>query len=436
MRPALMITLVFVHGTGVRKKGYDDTLAVIKDQVAGWPDVRVAECRWGEAHGCDLHAGGASVPTYDVTRSIGDQLTAEQAEEALWGLLLRDPLGELRLLAVREGVGKKLPIGGSTGEELADQVAAFARSGPPRGALRDALQDGGLLDVFEEARRIVVSSKACKDAIRAGAKPFSEERAAIARAVVAQAVALRRDQGFDPSVRLDAERRDRSVDLIIDHLGGGSRSIVGRLGQHAWQLAASLTASAVTTAGTYYTQIRRGRLTDQAALPVGDILLYQARGDEIRQSVADAILAADAKAKAGAKTRKSSKLIVVAHSLGGIAAVDLLVRDCAKPAGQRALGCVDLLATLGSQSPFLYEIGALWSLEYGKKKRERLPKAFPPWLNVYDLADFLSYVGYNQKLFGDQVEDLQVFSRQPFPASHGAYFRNPAVWKAILDGLR
>jgi hypothetical protein len=55
--------------------------------------------------------------------------------------------------------------------------------------------------------------------------------------------------------------------------------------------------------------------------------------------------------------------------------------------------------TLGSQSPFLYEIGALWSLPYGKG----LPESFPRWLSVYDLADLLSYVGYHWKLFGEQI---------------------------------
>jgi len=427
-----MITLVFVHGTGVRKQGYDDTLAVIREQVAHRSDVRVAECRWGEAHGCQLHASGASVPTYDVARALGDQLTAQEAEEALWGLLLRDPLGELRLLAVRDSGQKKLPLGGSPGDKFATQATTFARSGDPDGPLRDALADAGLLDAFTEARRVVLASGSCKDAIGSAVEPFAEERAAIARAIVAEAIALRRDEGYDPAVRLDASRRDRLVDLLIDALGGGSRGLGKRLGQHVWQLAAAITTSAVTTAGTYYAQLRRGRLTDQATLPVGDILLYQTRGEVIRRSIANAILDADAAAKADLKEGESSKLAVVAHSLGGIVAVDLLTSDRTKPPGQRRLDCIDLLVTLGSQSPFLYEIGSLWSLPYGKG----LPEDFPPWLNVYDLADFLSYVGYHEKLFGEQVEDLQVFSRQPFPASHGAYFRNPAVWQAILDRLQ
>ena len=73
------------------------------------------------------------------------------------------------------------------------------------------------------------------------------------------------------------------------------------------------------------------------------------------------------------------------------------------------LASLDLLATLGSQSPFLYELGALWSLPYD----QGLPEAFPRWLNVYDLADFLSYVGYHKKIFGERIEEIQVFSRQP-----------------------
>ena len=80
--------------------------------------------------------------------------------------------------------------------------------------------------MFDEARRAVLTSDACKDAIGSAVEPFAEELAAIARAIVAEAIALRRDQGYDPSVRLDADRRDRIVNLLIDALGGGSRGLV------------------------------------------------------------------------------------------------------------------------------------------------------------------------------------------------------------------
>ncbi|NEQ82339.1 MAG: hypothetical protein F6K26_19415, partial [Moorea sp. SIO2I5] len=113
--------------------------------------------------------------------------------------------------------------------------------------------------------------------------------------------------------------------------------------------------------------------------------------------------------------------VILAHSLGGIACVDLLVTQ---PMAQ-----VTLLITVGSQAPFLYEINALYSLEFGQP----LPDFFPEWLNIYDLRDFLSYIGAN--LFPNKVQDILVDSKQPFPQAHSAYWTNPATWKAIIPRL-
>jgi hypothetical protein len=109
---------------------------------------------------------------------------------------------------------------------------------------------------------------------------------------------------------------------------------------------------------------------------------------------------------------------LVAHSLGGIACVDLLV--------MRDLPKVSRLITVGSQTALLYEIGAMASLA----RSERLPAWFPPWLNVYDRDDFLSYRA--DRLF-PQVTDLEVSSREPFPDSHSAYLTSDTVWTAIRD---
>ena len=88
-----------------------------------------------------------------------------------------------------------------------------------------------------------------------------------------------------------------------------------------------------------------------------------------------------------------------------------------------------LLVTVGSQAPFLYEIGALWSLTHD----DPLPAHLPPWLNIYDTRDLLSYVG--GRLFPGRVEDVEVNNGQPFPQSHSAYWTNPKVWDAIASRL-
>jgi hypothetical protein len=65
---------------------------------------------------------------------------------------------------------------------------------------------------------------------------------------------------------------------------------------------------------------------------------------------------------------------------------------------------------------------------------QRLPATFPRWLNFYDLRDFLSYVA--EPVFGNErVTDVCVDNRLPFPDSHGGYFSNDEVWKAVHNAL-
>jgi pimeloyl-ACP methyl ester carboxylesterase len=112
---------------------------------------------------------------------------------------------------------------------------------------------------------------------------------------------------------------------------------------------------------------------------------------------------------------------LVGHSLGGIIALDTLI--------SAPLPQVRLLVTAGSQGPFLYESGSLPSLEHPAP----LPPHMPDWLNLYDPRDLLSYLGAG--LFPGRVTDVRVDSRQPFPASHSAYWTNPEVYRHIVDRL-
>jgi pimeloyl-ACP methyl ester carboxylesterase len=154
---------------------------------------------------------------------------------------------------------------------------------------------------------------------------------------------------------------------------------------------------------------RRKAISDAAYPVAGDILLYQARGEAIRNRIQERILAA------------GGPVHVLAHSLGGVACVELLAMQTLP---------VQQLITMGSQAPFFYEINALRCLTFG----DPLPDSLPSWLNIYDLKDFLSYVGGD--LFPGRVVDYLVDNRQAFPASHSAYWWNPKVWDAILPTLR
>lgn len=156
----------------------------------------------------------------------------------------------------------------------------------------------------------------------------------------------------------------------------------------------------------------RGRITRGVMKSVADILLYQSRGEAIRNVIREKLEAAPA------------PIVLLAHSLGGIAAVDVLIE---KDYRQK----VSHLITAGSQAPFVYELNALHSLPLGKV----LPEHFPAnWLNIYDESDILSFMA-KPAFTAERVTDFENKSRQPPLAAHSAYWDSSAVWQRIEDFL-
>jgi hypothetical protein len=90
---------------------------------------------------------------------------------------------------------------------------------------------------------------------------------------------------------------------------------------------------------------------------------------------------------------------------------------------------VDLLVTVGSQAPLLYELDALPSRPFGTG----LPAGFPPWVNVHDPRDLLAYVG--AEVFGDGVRDVRVDNGQPVSAAHTSYWANPEVFRVLARAI-
>jgi hypothetical protein len=66
-----------------------------------------------------------------------------------------------------------------------------------------------------------------------------------------------------------------------------------------------------------------------------------------------------------------------------------------------------------------------------------LPEHFPPWLNVYDRNDFLSFVA--EPLLsgpGRAVIDHEAESGLWPLAAHSAYFGDEQVWTRIADFIK
>jgi len=143
--------------------------------------------------------------------------------------------------------------------------------------------------------------------------------------------------------------------------------------------------------------------------------MYLTRGDGIRGFIAQAIRAIE------------GPVVVVGHSLGGIASLEVLAAQ--------HLASVELLITVGSQAPYLYELNALPTLPFGSP----LPNTVPRWVNVFDRRDLLAFTGSNvfpKRLeLGEPVEDREVDNRAPFPRSHSAYFGNQRFYDLLDEVL-
>ncbi len=114
----------------------------------------------------------------------------------------------------------------------------------------------------------------------------------VSRAITAAYQCRPREQAYP---NLAGPQRDRLKDALVEPLGGPP------LGIRNWLLERM----------THFGSRRRGGLSDLTTPAIGDIVSYQSRGAEIRNFIAD-------------RVRKTSATIILAHSLGGIAAVDWL----------------------------------------------------------------------------------------------------------------
>ncbi|WP_329251146.1 hypothetical protein OG223_21850 [Streptomyces sp. NBC_01478] len=399
-----MSTLLFVHGTGVRDEGVRAVVSLLRRKLAPLrPDVTVTACSWGTEEGARLHAGGASVPGYDRTRTTQE---AEPDPVDSWLLLYADPLHELRLAGVGEGTDP--PPGAVLPGEHAEETVRALLARDDSGRLRERADAADLTGRLPDALAAVLDTDAWADARTALANdpglPLLLARAAVAEAV-------RSPSAGPAAVEGDGGARDGLVEALAEVLGGSPpgadpRSVASRVGLLTARTALRLGAARAV-------ERRRGALTDAAHPAAGDVLRYLTRGDGIRAVLARRI--------AECAAEEGGPVTVLGHSLGGIAAVDLL-------AG-RPRPDVARLITVGSQAPFLYEIDALPSLPFGSG----LPPGFPPWTNVYDPRDLLAFVA--APLFPGRARDVRLDSRQPFPYAHSAYWSRPELYPLLAREL-
>ncbi|MFJ9607364.1 hypothetical protein ACIRS1_13605 [Kitasatospora sp. NPDC101176] len=400
---------VFVHGTGVRRERHDLLFGLVAERLGRrFPTAAVDSCYWGDEHGASLAHAGASVPGFPPSGPAGHPGTTATPPDpatAEWQLLLVDPLYELRLIAALgpEQAGRGMPGVRAAGFQTADLLAALPRHPEAGSELALLLHATGLDGSYPSALDTVGASEEFRGACEATtAAAAGDLVAAAGRAVVARLLFLHAE-----STLCTGAERDRLVELLTSALGGTGRGVVGRAARLLGTTALRMTPQPWLDHG-------RSRLTAGSVPVLGDILRYQAKGGPLRDTLAAHVTASD------------GPTVLIGHSLGGVALVDLLALAALRG---KPLGDVRLLVTVGSQAPFLHELGALTGLPTGAP----LPTGFPRWLNVFDRNDLLAFRARPVFAGADQVVDHEIDSRQPFPVCHSAYWKIDDVYDRIAE---
>lgn len=396
-----MTVVLFVHGTGVRRASFDVTFDRFTTKLARLrPDLTIRGSYWGDICGSRLSMGGMSIPSGDTARGIGANESDESAEDrllALWSVLEHDPLFELRSLSSDDAPIKELA---PNAEPAGSRIAARCRALPDDISVAPLISAVGLESVFDEAIESVLNSSPAIESLRREAALGGSIRTSLARAFVAMAM-MCSDRELDGTLPLDGAHRDELVIAIVAVLGGSDRGA----GKFVFNMALNLGL-------TRPIERRRSAITNAASPAAGDVLMYLARGGQIREFINRAVIGA---------AEADPQVVIVGHSLGGIASFELLASN--------PIPEVVLLVTVGSQVSYLYELNALPMLEYPSL----LPDSIPRWVNFFDARDLLSYVAAD--VFPGRATDLRIDNKAPFPRSHSAYFANDRFYELLSEVL-
>jgi hypothetical protein len=383
-------TILFVHGTGVRLPSYRDGF---RDAAAKALEYEIPnkfeQCPWADIFGAKFSP--RSLPEPPSVK----QLEEEQQDYAEWVYLFDDPMFELRTLAIPRKAGD--PFDGLGAEPKYKKVWNTVRSYKPSLELQGILEREQLGDLWEDAHQTITGDADTEKAFRVTGDETAESTNAVARAIVAELTRRAEAAGKSGPGR---EARSTIASRLLEDW------------KHQVFGLSEFFSNLVGKPATYLLKKHRSDWSQAIANPLGDILLYQANGAKIRNYIRAKIQQA------------GGPVVLMAHSLGGIACVDLLNEDSTTG--------VKKLITLGSQAPFLYELGALHSL----KPPTELPPHFPAWLNLYDRNDFLSYLAGPVFPQAANVTDVEIESRRPFPASHSAYLGSKKAWQHIGKFLK
>jgi hypothetical protein len=399
-----MPSVVFVHGTSVRYDGYAKTFAVLQHRLSDRrPDLQLVPCAWGNLLGSPPLDDLSLVPS-NRWDGAGAAEPAGEPEahltQARQMVLDLEPFHELRALALLWSE-RSTPGNLFWGQSAVSRFQAAVQAMSTDPDLCETLRAAGVAVAFAEVLSAIASSDVVQDCL-AGIRDvdgpdWAQFADCFTHAVLAETFRV----AAPPSPQqFSLEFRNalavRMLDLLRARQLGLPRKIAGRAG--------GLLVGGLGKLVQHW----RGPFSMSVQPFVGDIFRYLAFGEALRRYIADTV------------TRARPPVVLVGHSLGGIACLDLLARQPQVPVAH--------LVTVGSQGSQLYRMGALPGLPDGAA----LPADFPAWTNVYSPHDLLSYLA--APLFGRHVvTDVEIRGARMMPAAHSSYFEQDAFYRLLTE---
>ena len=393
-----MQTFLFIHGFNPQSKKVDRMASYIANNLqAVVPETEFVSCELGSEFGTKLEQDESAWIAKSPTKE--GNISQPSYELVPWKFLLEEPLCELRILSAM--TRNQLMVQAHTDINLVIDYRSLLKELADSENLNSEFVAHDLADYFDDAVLDLTSSHDEIGTLAYSSENLERMQSALARCVVAKLTTLKyANELLCPT----AEQCQSMVDILLKEFSARSPALISNL-------SLSHNADPSGKHAIHWSETECHSAARLSFRPMVEIVHYQSRRHAALEKVAKSI------------ATLPDGLVILAHGLGSIAAVETLLKHnqlCAK---------VRRLYTIGSPVGCLYEGNALAGLEFG----ERLPTGFPDWTNIHDCSDVLS--SPIKHLLGRSPSDFQLASNQPFPQSHAAYWSSTDLYKLIATEI-
>ena len=243
--------------------------------------------------------------------------------------------------------------------------------------------------------------------------------------------------GLDPAVLAGATNDEELLERLVEVLradlkghpdtrveGFGGEGILDRFSEGLIRVR----GAAGRLIGRGATRLLRSKLHENGALFLGDVMTYLNERGNTREQAGPIVTEVMSEIDRAVAEAPGTPLVIVAHSLGGIIAYDVLSHF------RPDLQC-KLLLTVGSQVGLFEELCLLAS---GKQQgcpdvaKVAALENVQRWMNVFDYNDVLGFAA--SKIF-ERAEDFAHSTGMGVVKAHSSYFLYPSFYRRLADRI-